>query len=1509
MKGRISKLLAVLLALVMVAALVPGTALAEEETDTWDGKTADTKWYDEHTGEDTFTIKTAEELAGLAQLVNNGNGFHGKTINLDINIDLDNHEWTPIGIVETSSFRGTFDGQKHTISNLTITNGADRNGFGLGLFGDLGASYSDTEPSVGTIQNLKIHNANITGRGYIGAFVGGGYVQYGRQNGGNIKNCELTGNVHLVASMGSVGGIAGYIPGENNENGANIENCIVSANPGSVIDGNGNTRVGGILGYTGYSPSSIKGCKVSGVTISGSTGVGGIVGVLNQKNAIQDCSVSDITVNSTLNDGTAGLIVGQNAGGSTANTLPRMYDCTADTDSTVTAAGAELENKPLVGQNGKAVLVGTGVELDDNGKITKGEIELQGTFSGTINKGDLIADGKDGDVTVKNGGFDDEGKLISYAVMVDDKGYESFESALSAIDGDGKTITLLKNVTLTGAADINNTVTIKAEPGVTVTRGKDYTGTFFTVADGKTLTLNGVTIDAGGKWSIDEEKWQQDVDLSLSDQPVTNRNTFLDNAADPIVPGSGNVTTTADLIVLKGSSDLTLTGGTVIQNIYATINSIDVIEASSGKHSITMEDATIKHFAGSGGSLIVSTTTGETTVALKSGALLTDNYNLDGNGGLFCLNTANSTLTMSAGAKVIDNRAVNCNGSVIMTENGATFIMEDGEISGNVGVQGSQNHYCQPVYPHVNGNFTMNGGSITGNTGSNVGAVYQRIITGGTSTGKVELNGGTIKDNRYIGSDEGKLDENSLGQVFLTDDSKIGSGMSITGDVSFYGQAKATVEGTITGNVHIFAEQYRADVTDNYVELKGTITGDVIVENGAKATNSGAIQGNVTVETRDETNPNNSNGTFTNTGTIDGVITLEKGCSMTDHGTEYTVGEGENDPSQLQFKLDKDGGRVPVLPEAGLYYTPVKDTGIVIDCADKTMWVQFAEPLPANTWLWFEITDEAGHTWGIAGQAEEGTTKMAWSFLNKEQFERWPENVEFGNGEYTVKCCVLGEAVEEGPVAGTPEDSYLAWTKTVTVQSELVPQITEPDVNIAPGIDADALEGAVENTGIDISDMAGLSQEAVQEVTSDEPTVVEDAEQALKDGGVQVSKPEDITVVVQTYVEIDVTAFTPGESLTYAITPMYRVVATTADDVNKIHVKGEDGSSDVNAVVIGQPQKLEVTDPVTLTLGLPSGFANDGDQIYIQHDNKYEYMGTAVSNTVTFENPHGFSTFAISLTRQAAAEIGGTSYMTLQDAVNAVKDGEEITVLASGHQTATAPAKNVTFTVTGNTDVEITDNGNYHVSKGAEGKYTVTYVAPPVPTTPTPSNPDTPDTDPVDAFVDVPAGVWYRDALNYVLENTTGVINGTDATHFSPNEKLTRAAFAKILWAIEGSKPTTAENPFTDVKSGDWFYDAVIWANAQGIMLGKGENLCAPNDNITREEMALMIQRWKAGKAAGGVAFPDAKDVHDWAADAVAWAAEQSYIKGKDDGRFAPLDSLTRAEMITVVARTLGFEG
>lgn len=111
MKHIRTRLFGITLSFIMLISLLPVTALAGEAA--WNGTTVDTSWYDDNTTE--FTISDSADLAGLAKLVNAGNNFSGKTIELGDDIDLGGKEWTPIGN-STNSFKGVFEGNKHMIS-------------------------------------------------------------------------------------------------------------------------------------------------------------------------------------------------------------------------------------------------------------------------------------------------------------------------------------------------------------------------------------------------------------------------------------------------------------------------------------------------------------------------------------------------------------------------------------------------------------------------------------------------------------------------------------------------------------------------------------------------------------------------------------------------------------------------------------------------------------------------------------------------------------------------------------------------------------------------------------------------------------------------------------------------------------------------------------------------------------------------------------------------------------------------------------------------------------------------------------------------------------------------------------------------------------------------------------------------------------------------------------------------------------------------------------------------
>ncbi|MBR5292011.1 MAG: hypothetical protein IKU32_03740 [Clostridia bacterium] len=157
MKKRIS----IMLAIAMVLCMIPGMALAAEVIDTWDG-TADISWYNNTATE--FVLTTAEQLAGLAELVDDVNTFAGKTVKLGACLDLKEIIFNPIGSYrQDKSFMGTFDGQGHTIKNLSQNTWALNTGYaysdlGLGLFGKVEDA---------TIKNLRMDGANISGESAI----------------------------------------------------------------------------------------------------------------------------------------------------------------------------------------------------------------------------------------------------------------------------------------------------------------------------------------------------------------------------------------------------------------------------------------------------------------------------------------------------------------------------------------------------------------------------------------------------------------------------------------------------------------------------------------------------------------------------------------------------------------------------------------------------------------------------------------------------------------------------------------------------------------------------------------------------------------------------------------------------------------------------------------------------------------------------------------------------------------------------------------------------------------------------------------------------------------------------------------------------------------------------------------------------------------------------------------------------------------------------------------------
>jgi len=285
----------------------------------WDG-TADVSWYNQ--SESEFTITTAEQLAGLAQLVNGGNNMNGKIITLDNNIALNNtinlqdwadnvpsNSWTAIGTQTTGrQFGGTFDGAGFVVSGIYINSrGLSSNG-AHGLFGVVGES--------GTVKNICVTASHIAGNGVTGGLAG--------QNLGTIMSSCVTENVTLASN--DIGGLVGWNFGTfanscatvnvlgngfyhgglvgQNWNGT-ITNSYATGDVTGTGRGGSNVYFGGLVGQNHGSLSAITNSYATGnVTGTGSSNysvyVGGLVGLNTTATSI------DAVTNSYYNSETSG---------------------------------------------------------------------------------------------------------------------------------------------------------------------------------------------------------------------------------------------------------------------------------------------------------------------------------------------------------------------------------------------------------------------------------------------------------------------------------------------------------------------------------------------------------------------------------------------------------------------------------------------------------------------------------------------------------------------------------------------------------------------------------------------------------------------------------------------------------------------------------------------------------------------------------------------------------------------------------------------------------------------------------------------------------------------------------------------------------------------------------------------------------------------------------------------------------------------------------------------------
>ena len=395
------------------------------------------------------SISDADGLFWLAKQVNeNGNTFAGKTVVLAADIDLKNAAWTPIG-TSTNQFKGTFDGQNKTISNISANCPSMEN---VGLFGFATNC---------TLKNVTLENVDIKGKKNVGGLAGTVFA------GSTVENVTVKGNIKISASVQYVGGIAGGYSYAKYVNCKVIGDGADSSYIQDTLVGDYTNYAGGIVGLYGEGAAGITGCEVSDITIrTVGYGAGGITGVLQYNNRVSDCKVKNVVIDSQPADsnGWAGTLAGKDYTSNGSNTSWLINNTIENT--VIKVGGVEIANQymgddhtgtyPPHEEYEANAIIGTDVEYDESGKITAGTFITVGakareTLESSISDSKSLSKGSDDTYNVT--------EKKAYVAEINGTGYETLaEAAKAAAAGD--TITLLSDIKLTSVQTISKKLTL-----------------------------------------------------------------------------------------------------------------------------------------------------------------------------------------------------------------------------------------------------------------------------------------------------------------------------------------------------------------------------------------------------------------------------------------------------------------------------------------------------------------------------------------------------------------------------------------------------------------------------------------------------------------------------------------------------------------------------------------------------------------------------------------------------------------------------------------------------------------------------------------------------------------------------------------------------------------------------------------------------------------------------------------------------------------------------------------
>lgn len=1448
--------------------------------------------------DNVFSVYTPLGLALVANYVDTlYTSFIGWTVRLENDIDLstagvigygkdtvtETNSWDPIGEFEydfssgnvtVTPFQGVFDGDGHKVQNLYMNASLSSTGLFSCVFTDMTVGGEQV-----VIKDVTIEGADITGNFMANAFLVGFLSE------AIITGCTVDETSVLTIPGDTVQMNGGFVGGAQTS-GLNlggelyIENCV---NNGTI---SGGMLTGGIAGATGQ---KLLNCTNNGPVSGGFTNAGGIVGYYQEAGGIAPFEILDCVNNGSVSSekGWAGGIAGQVVVSSETSLIARCYNTGSVT------GGSEVGGIAGGIDNGEIA------DCYNTGAVSAHEVDSSdlGGIAGYLTSGSITNCYNIGSIT--NGAVESTGGVVgeNKAAVA---GCFYLEGTAAADFGGSTELTvqqLAEQAAFTGAGWNFETTWgmsgLLARPVLQTApeaQGSGAQDDPIEIPDLETLERFRDAVNGGNSYEGMYVKLTADIDLS------EKYGADIDGAEVSWTPiGSSGAP-------FQGTFD----GGKFeISGLY-----INSTQDDQGLFRSLGEGGTIKnlHISGSvkGGSYVGGLT------GRNYGFIENCQTNVSVSGTLQCIgglagmnlgtisestNSGTVSATMGvggtggvAGFNSNNNRIENCYNKGAVSNESAVSMYTGGIVGSNTGgvVSGCENE------------ATVTGTSFTGGIAGHIVSGNQGQIS---ATLDNSSNAGTISGTNGIGGIVGTIGDTASevtgcynsGFVSATADGSAAGGIAgynngvltncrnegAEGSSISSAADGARVGGIAGGNAYLLQNSYNT----------GTVS--AAGANGSSGGVAGANYANGTTGTQGSVNHCYNTGTISG-GTTGGVVgDNQDGATTTNcyyNNERYTVEDttnGVTGKTAAQFA----SGEVAYLLQGG---QPDDGSGTIPQVWGQTLSGTDPDASPVLT------ADESKAVYQVAFLVDGAEYAAAYANPNGTvtlpqapdsevyDFVRWSKTADADGEEFTDQTPITGDmavyAIGQEMFGGTEDGKTITTTYGMGATQDLSQYMDYAGETDAVGKFTYSVTNSTSVNGNTLN----------ASITDDMLTIPADTNADTYT--LTVTATEKTPVIVPFSVE-------------YATEPATFEVTVLVNPA--VPVLAEGGTVSAERVLRGQKLSTsEITGTVNGMDGQPLEGAwtwkNDRDM-----DETGSFEETVVFTPVDTNYAPFETTVSVTVYRRTSSGGGVTRYTVTFD----TQGGSKISSKTVSRNTAVAEPAEPTREgyVFGGwfTDKDCTEAYDFStkVTKNITlyAKWTEEQIE--GPDNPTDPDEPTPPAEWENPFDDVEEPDWFYGAVKYVEE--TGLFRGVTETTFAPDASLTRAMLVTVLWRAEGQPVVNYLMTFTDVDAGAYYGEAVRWAASEGIVKGYSDEAFTPDNLITREQFAAIMQRYAEYKGIETSEiddlsqFTDAGDVSGWALGNMQWAVGTGLITGRNDGSLDPQGSTTRAEAAAILQRFL----